>query len=286
MKAQPELSLLILGGEGFIGRNLANFFSSSYLCYSVGVARSLFGERNDTFIQADPYQEKIPQSAHIVIHLIDNKEEGEDFLAAERRLLENIHLTKETHLIIFSSAVVYVNPDSPYGQRKQALEKLYLQHCKEREIPLTIFRLFNTYGPYQLPYRQGSLVTNILYNFLNQKTTEINDMSAERDFLYAGDIGKFVEEAIQNSLTGTFDLGTGRLTSISELIKILENNILEEKVPFVDNKKLEDIPPRAAEQDIVDLKNMVELSEGLLQTSAFYRENNALIRKYTEISTV
>ncbi|MDH4330459.1 MAG: NAD-dependent epimerase/dehydratase family protein, partial [Candidatus Moranbacteria bacterium] len=120
-------NILILGGEGFIGRNIAEFLSSEkYSCSSVGVEESIFSEnRKDELKKINPYDCKIENDFDVAIHLIDNRAaEGEDFADAEKKLIENIGLKSKKHLILFSSAVIYANPDSEYGKRKIELERI------------------------------------------------------------------------------------------------------------------------------------------------------------------
>ena len=120
--------------------------------------------------------------------------------------MKNIGIQKGKHLIVFSSAVVYANPESPYGKRKMLLEKTYEDYCKRHKINLTIFRLFNVYGNYQIPHKQGSLIANIFYNYINHKQIEINDMKAMRDFVCAKDIGEIVKWVIENNFFEKSDI--------------------------------------------------------------------------------
>lgn len=285
MNTRQQLSsykLLLLGGEGFIGRNIAEYFSGKNICFSVGSEKSLFEKRNDVFLQAKPYEEKINHESNVIVHLIDNKVLVDTFIEQEKKLIKNIGLDKRHHLIVFSSAVIYANPDSDYGRRKQALEKFYTEYCKERGIRLTILRLFNTFGPYQIPYRQGSLVGNLIYNFLTKKKTEINDKEANRDFLYAGDIPKFIEYTLAHQFEGTHDIGSGQLTSIAGLISLLENKILKSALDISYRNIKETVPNRFAESDIVEMVDLVEFEEGMRKTVKFYEDNMSIIQSYAE----
>lgn len=276
------LRILLLGGEGFIGRNLSLYFSKTNKCYSVGRKKSAFLERADTFIQADPYKEKISNTYDVIIHLIDNKVSPDSLLKQERKLVKNVALNSDNHLIVFSSAVVYANPNSEYGRRKRKIEKFYQEYCEKQNIPLTIFRPFNSYGPFQVPYRQGSLAGNLIYNYLNQKSTEINDMDACRDFIYSQDIAKFVEYAIMSKLRGTFDIGSGKLTRIKSLISLLERKIFKDHIDIVYRGVKENIAEQQAKGDLLDSINMVGFEDGLVKTAAFYKDNLSIFKNYVD----
>lgn len=270
--------ILILGGEGFIGRNIADFLGDYYDCYSVGIRKSSlktkFKKRKDKFIKKDPYKDKIKNNYSAIIHLIDNLVGIKEFPKREKKLIENLGLNKNNHLIIFSSAAIYANPNSDYGKRKLELERVCSDYCSQNGIKLTIFRLFNTYGPYQTPNKQGSLVANILTNYLSGKITKINDKSAKRDFLFSGDIGKFVRYAIKNSIVGTIDLASNRLISIGELVEIIEKNIVKNRL-LLDwkNAKEKIFCPKAKNKFLKKVK-ITALEKGLKKTFLFYKENN------------
>lgn len=263
--------VLILGGEGFIGRNIADEVADSSDCYSVGIEKSIFPGRKDKFIAADPYKDKIENNYSAIIHLIDNKN-AKDFLFDEQRLVENINLNFENHLIVFSSAVVYSNPDSDYGRRKRSLEKFYRQYCAKKGIRLLILRLFNIYGPYQFPGRQGSLAANIFCNHLNGVETEINDIRAERDFIYSKNMAGAVEYAIEKEMEGVDDLAGNRMTSIKDLIEIMED-IMGDKILIADKNMKENVHCPKAGSGIIKNVKMEKLEDGLAQTYDFYKMN-------------
>jgi UDP-glucose 4-epimerase len=276
------LKILFLGGEGFIGRNLATYFSKMNTCFSVGKRKSDFIERTDTFIEADPYKEKIPNGYDVIVHLIDNKVSPDLLIEEENRLAGNVDFNAKNHLIIFSSAVVYANPDSEYGRRKIALEKFYVEYCKKRNIALTIFRTFNVFGPFQIPYRQGGLIANLLYNFLNKKRTEINDIHAQRDFIYSKDIPKFVEYVLKHRLQGTFDLGSGTLVSIKDVLTLLEEKILQDTINIINTNKKEGLTCPPAKSDILKEISATSFEEGLIEMVKFYKNNMNILKKYVD----
>jgi nucleoside-diphosphate-sugar epimerase len=270
--------VLLLGGEGFVGRNIATLFSSEWDCFSVGEQQSPFLERADTFIQANPYQEVIPNTYEAIMHLIDLKFSPPELIQQEQKLIENLGINERNHLIVFSSAVVYANPDSPYGLRKRALEKFYHTFCKEKNIRLTLVRPFNLYGPFQIPCRQGSLVANLIYNHLTATPTEINDMEAKRDFLFVGDLARMVRHLLKERQEGIYDVGSGKFTSIRALVAILEEKVFKEKMQVIQKNSKDLSKDRVAEGDVLERISMLSLEEGLTSTLDFYKKNISLIK--------
>lgn len=265
-------SITLLGGEGFIGLNIIEFLRQEYTCFSVANESSLFSGENSFLIQADPYQEKVEVSTGVIVHLIDNQVEGEVFEKAEQRLIANTFTSQLNHVILFSSAVIYAAPNSPYGKRKKILERIFQEECDQRGIQLTIFRLFNTYGKYQIPRRQGSLIANIIFNHLTNQATEISNILNTRDFMYAGDIGKFVKYVIERNITGTFDLSSNCLVQLEKIIELLQQHIFQEKISFINQGSPEDHSP-VGNNMFLEPVPLTSLSEGLKKTVEFYKEN-------------
>lgn len=273
--------ILILGGEGFIGRNLFDFLSKNYDCYSSDRSASVFTGANRKVVKKNPYEQKIKNNYNIIIHLIDNKVDNRFYEKKELELIKNIDLSDKNHLILFSSAVIYANPDSEYGKRKIKMENIYSNYCNKHNIKLTIFRLFNIYGSYHLPNRQGSLVSNILLNYLNGKAVEINDLSACRDFIYAKDLGKFIKYAIEKRQFGIIDLATNNSVSINELLLSIEEAI-KGKLNIIDKKNKETITCPKAKNKLIGKIKVTSLKQGLRKTFLFYKKNLNIINKLSK----
>jgi len=276
--------ILLFGGEGFIGRNIAAELTTGSSCFSLGTKETIFNlDRVDVFIKGNPYEDKINEKFDVYVHLIDNQVADDDFEKEELKLIENIGFIAGSHLIIFSSAVIYANPDSPYAKRKIKLEDIYENYCAKHNINLTIFRLFNIYGKFQIPYRQGSLIANILFNYQNDIKIEINDMNAERDFIYAGDMAKLVRWVIENKFYGKIDLATGKLISIMELLSICKDNIFSKDVDIIDKNNIESNVCPLGNSFLSEKTELIPLKDGLTETLNFYEQNLNVIKKYLNI---
>lgn len=273
--------ILLIGGEGFLGRNISNLLSRKHNCVSVGIEESFFdGARRDEFLKKNPYREKIQGIYNVLVHLIDNDIRQIDFLKEERKLQNNIEFESKAHIIVFSSAAVYANPDSDYAKRKKRLEESYARYCKNKSLALTIIRLFNTFGLYQMPSRPGSLVANIFYNHLSKKPIVINDLDAQRDFIYAGDVANFVGEVVDKRHAGAIDLGSGKLTSVRELLDIIQEEVIKDPVDTKHRNFCETIPSIAARKKFLPAATLTPLKIALKQTFNFYKKNLKIIKKH------
>ena len=276
--------ILILGGEGFIGRNIAAELSDVFSCYSLGIEESVFGSgRKDVFIEGNAYKDKNLKKFDAYVHLIDNQVLDDEFEKEELKLIENIGFLKNSHLILFSSAVIYANSESPYAKRKIILEKFYEDYCEKNNINLTILRLFNIYGKFQIPYKQGSLIANILFNYQNNIPIEINDMTAKRDFIYAEDMAKFVRSVIENDFYGKTDLATGKLISIGDLLEICKKKVFIKEIEIIDKKNTENNLCPLGNNVLLEKVKLISMEEGLKKTAFFYEKNSDVIKKYLNI---
>lgn len=273
--------IAILGGEGFIGLNLVENLNSEYACTTLGLKKTPFQfSAKKNFLELNPYKSLLRDQYDVYIHLIDHNVANGEFQQNEELLMKNIKIPCGAHLLVLSSAVVYANPSSDYGKRKIMLENFYEEYCKRHDINLTIIRLFNIYGLYQIPFRQGSLIANIIYNHLNGVTTEINDMSASRDFIYSVNFAKIIGRIIGVSVSGKFDIASGEMITIGELLQILQDRVISDKILIKDNNIKEDIVcPLADLTSLGELSIHEDIEIGLRETYRFYQNNIEEIKK-------
>lgn len=269
------MKLAILGGEGFIGTNIIEYLYTKEECYSYDLVVSPFlRNKQRVYIKSDLHQQPPRIEADVVIHLLDNNWAPlARYIAAEKQLIRAAFSIVPKHVVVMSSAAIYSNPDSPYGMRKQALETLYADYCHAHNIPLAIIRLFNVYGPYQIPYKPGSLIANIFCDFLRNQETEIYDLHTTRDFVFSRDIGRFIEEIIDTRFQGVTDLGTGRQTSIATLITLIEHTVTKQPLSIRGLGKKENLTTPDVKNTLANTVFLTPLQIGLEETFKFYIQN-------------
>lgn len=270
--------VLILGGEGFIGRNLSDILSVDFDCFSLGKEKSIFSGGKASYIKLDPYKEKILGRFNIIIQLIDNAVQLNTVEKSEEKILKNLDHILPEQIIVFSSAAIYMSPDSEYAKRKLLIEKIYQRYCQSHKIGLSILRLFNIFGPYQMPGRRGSLVANLINGYFNHHATKIDDLDAKRDFIYSLDMAECVSSIIKRKIFGPNDLATNNMLSYGEMLAKI-NLLLSDQVKIVHKNIKERGSCPNAKSKIIQLINPTPIEQSLAETIDFYRRNWKLIKE-------
>jgi nucleoside-diphosphate-sugar epimerase len=113
-----------------------------------------------------------------------------------------------------------VKPASPYAGTKLAAENLAESYYHGYDLPVTLLRPFNTYGPYQ----EVGVVPIFVDRDLRGETLRIyGDGTQTRDLLYATDCARFVVKAtFSDAAVGeVLNAGTGSDVSINELAELI-----------------------------------------------------------------
>ena len=111
-----------------------------------------------------------------------------------------------------------LEPPSPYGRFKAEAEGV-AQRAGLRTVSL---RLGNVYGPRQRQDLEGGVIAIFLGKWRRgEALTVFGDGTAERDYVYVGDVAEAVLAALDASVTGVYNIGTGVATSVLELIRLM-----------------------------------------------------------------
>lgn len=109
-----------------------------------------------------------------------------------------------------------LRPLSPYGQLKAEAEGV-VQLAGLRGVTL---RLANVYGPRQRTDLEGGVIAIFLGAWRRgEPLTVYGDGTAERDYLYVGDVADAVLAALDAAVAGVYNIGTGAATSVNALIE-------------------------------------------------------------------
>ena len=134
-------------------------------------------------------------------------------------------------------------PLSPYGAGKLAGEGYCSAFWGSYGLRTVILRFSNVYGPYS--YHKGSVIAKFFRQARAEKALTIyGDGEQTRDFLYVEDLCQAIMAAMQGDLPygQPIQLGTGRETSINNLVKLVRQVVGEPGFPPVNYS-----PPRPGE---------------------------------------
>ena len=139
-------------------------------------------------------------------------------------------------------------------------------HFYKDLIPSIIVRLSNIYGYTKL--RRPDLVPTIMQDIFSKDNVTIWSDVPKRDFIFTEDAADAVLKLLNVDFTGTLNLGTGKMSSIKEITKIIEN--LSGKKIISENKDVSG--PLEFSTDISKIKKITgwspqfTLEEGLKKT--------------------
>jgi len=153
--------VLITGGRGFLGRNLAAHLLERRDCDT----RIL--DRDDS---ADSFEKKILE-ADIIFHLaaVNRSQDPTDFVRGNADLTRQMcNLLRKSELstkIVFTSSIE-AGTDSPYGNTKAEAEAALKQFATETGAEVRIYRLNNLFGKWCRP-NYNSVTATFCHNIAN-----------------------------------------------------------------------------------------------------------------------
>jgi len=174
-----------------------------------------------------------------------------------------------------------INPQSPYAATKSATDDLALSFYRSFNLPVTILRPFNTFGPRQ---SARAIIPTIMTQILSgKKTIMLGNLQATRDLNYVSNtVDAFIKLAeAPQALGKVFNMGSNTEVSISELVEMIQKIIKKKVVVKVDKARLR--PKKSEVQRLVcDANNLtrvsgwkpkISLQEGLTKTYRWIKGN-------------
>ena len=165
-----------------------------------------------------------------------------------------------------------LRPSSPYGQAKLAAEGYVALYRELHGLAAVSMRFGNVYGPRQGAVGEAGVVAIFCRELVGGgRPTVFGAGTQTRDFVYVGDVVAALLAASDRGAIGEFNVGTGRETSVLELVEQLA--AVGERIDFVPVMQ----PPRAGEIERMALdaarirstlgwSDRVDLREGLQLT--------------------
>jgi UDP-glucose 4-epimerase len=119
-----------------------------------------------------------------------------------------------------------INPESPYGASKHALEHYLHLWRLLHGLDYTVLRYPNVYGPRQNPHGEAGVNAIFIGQMLEGTRPRIfGSGEAVRDYLYVGDVVDANERALAAGSGEMLNLGTGVGTSVNQIFAELKRII-------------------------------------------------------------
>ena len=164
-------------------------------------------------------------------------------------------------------------PQSPYSASKIAADALALSFYNSFDVPVSICRPFNTYGPRQ---SDRAIIPSLIAQALTQDELAVGNLTPTRDFTFVSDTveGFMRISESERALGLEINLGTGEEISIADLVTLI-NQLVGRDLPV--RHKTERMRPDASEvrrlcsnnskaRELVGWRPRVNLEDGLRQT--------------------
>ncbi len=130
-----------------------------------------------------------------------------------------------------------LSPQSPYAASKIAADKLAEAFYRSYNLPVSILRPFNTFGPRQ---SLRAIIPTVITQLIEGRRVVVGNVEPRRDFTFVLDtVGGFILLAKKDGVEGqAFNLGTKKDISIGELIVLISKLIGVEPEIEIDQVRL------------------------------------------------
>jgi UDP-glucose 4-epimerase len=308
-KGESLMKILVTGGAGFIGSHIADRYideghevvilddmSSGKEENINPKAKFVKMDINDVAILELFKDEKFDIVNHHAAQMDVRVSVNDPKFDARTNILGGLNLyeaAKESGVkkIIFASSggTVYgeqelfpaseehpTRPCSPYGISKLSNEKYLFYYKEVYGIDFVALRYANVYGPRQNPHGEAGVVAIFANKLLKGEKPIINgDGKNTRDYIYVDDVVSANLIALNNDVSGIFNIGTAIETDVNDIFRSL-NNIIKADCEEVHG------PAKAGEQirsviSFNKIKNLhgwipkIEFNEGLHYTVSFFK---------------
>lgn len=252
------MAILVTGGAGFIGSNIADrLISCGYETViidnlSTGKVKNInkkaiFYQRDICENLEDIFEKhKFEAVYHLAAQIDVRKSVSDPILDAQINIIGGINLLNaivkyRSGKLIYSSTggAIYgepkylpadekhpVNPMAPYGTSKYCLEKYIEYFSKLYNLKYTILRYANVYGNRQDPMGEAGVIAIFMGKITQGKTPVIfGNGQQTRDFVFVKDVVEANLLSLNRGEGEIYNIGTGKETSVNEIYACLKELI-------------------------------------------------------------
>ncbi|MDD5621985.1 MAG: NAD-dependent epimerase/dehydratase family protein [Actinomycetota bacterium] len=304
------MKILITGGAGFIGSNVADGLLEKK--HEVAIVDDLSNGKKENipeeagFYRCDIRSKKLysifkAEKPDVVIHnaaQLSVRVSVEDpLMDADINVIGGLNVIQACHTynvkkIIFASSggTVYgeqkyfpadeehpTRPISPYGVAKLTTENYLYYFYKTYGLNYISLRYGNIYGPRQDPYGEAGVVAIFSSKIIKGENPTINgDGLQTRDYVYVRDVVDVNIRAMESDFTGSMNVGTEKETTVMELFKILrevsgESDVEEVHGPSREGEQRRSQLSYGLAKKILGWQPRMSLGEGLKITYNWFK---------------
>jgi UDP-glucose 4-epimerase len=157
------------------------------------------------------------------------------------------------HVVFSSSSSVYgrngqlpkdesmwLSPLTPYAASKLAAEGYVQAYGAAYEVPVTLLRFFNVFGPKQRPdHEYAAVLPKWIWKAMNNEAIDVyGDGSQTRDFTYVRTVLDVIDDALTRGVRteGAVNLAYGNRISLLTTIELLKVHFPDLKVNFLGDR--------------------------------------------------
>jgi UDP-glucose 4-epimerase len=261
----------VTGGAGFIGSNLViQLISKGYAVtvvddLSTGLLSNIsdldLDFRQISITDFDKLQSALMDS-EVIFHLAARGSVPRSIINPTATHNVNVNGTvnvleiakkNKSHVIFSSSSSVYgrnlalpkeenmwLGPTTPYAASKLAGESYLEAYAHSYQIPVTILRFFNVFGPRQRPDHQyAAVLPKWIWLAMHEQPIEVfGDGTASRDFTYVDTVVSVAIEAMEKKIEteGAVNLAYGNRIMLNDCIEMLKTFFPHIEVNYVQSR--------------------------------------------------
>jgi UDP-glucose 4-epimerase len=305
------LKILVTGGAGFIGSNVA----ARYLAkgWDVAVVDDLSSGRRDNVPEGvsfyevdirDPELAEVMEAerpdvvSHHAAQMDVRISTTQPAFDADVNIIGSIKvieaaLAAGVGKLLFASTggAVYGEPESipvdenaparpisQYGCSKLAVERYLYLYGVQRDLDYVALRYPNVYGPGQDPHGEAGVTAIFALRMLaGEPCTIFGDGTESRDYVYIDDVVRAHELAAESDYRGVLCVGSSRETTVPEIFEVLSSltaNALEPRREPLRPGEIRRICISGAKaKDVLGWKPTVPFEEGLRRLVEFIEAN-------------
>ncbi len=311
------MKALVTGGAGFIGSNLVdallargdevvvldNLATGRRANLDSALARGtrlvVEDVRDGALVRSLLEQEKPEVVFHLAAQMDVRESAAKPVYDAEVNVIGTINMLEAARLcgsrrFVFASTggAIYgetdvlptpegteINSEAPYGQAKYSAEGYCDLWGRLHGLSAVSLRFGNVYGPRQDPLGEAGVVAIFCGKLRDRgQPTVFGDGLQTRDYIYVQEVVSAALIASSNELTGPFNVGTGRESSVIDLVDVLQKLGREMGIIGAEESfEPQFAPARAGEvqrsaldpsksHEVLGFEARVELEEGLRHT--------------------